>query len=263
MQLKGRKLLLVEDSKEMRDYLRLILSDIFEIFEAEDGHAGYALAREIMPAVIIADLLMPGINGIEFCKQIKSDGATSHIPVVILTSQENSTMQAAGYEAGIEAYLAKPVSPELLSQVLLNILNKQDTTYQRLREQIFSDMPLTAELQQLSATDQEFLKQLIQFIDTELGNQELDATVIAKKLYVSRTLLYNKVKTLTGQTVHEFIKAIRLRKSVQLLLEGDLSISQIAFEVGFNSHSYFNKCFIKQYGMGPKEYLTRKKAGVK
>ncbi|SFO91696.1 Signal transduction histidine kinase [Chitinophaga sp. YR627] len=263
MQLRGRKLLLVEDNKEMREYLRLILSDIFEIFEAEDGHSGYALAREIMPALIIADLLMPGINGIEFCKQVKADGATSHIPVVILTSQESSTMQAAGYEAGIEAYLSKPVSPELLSQVLLNILNKQDTTYQRLREQIFSDMPLTAELQQLSATDQEFLKQLIQFIDTELGNQELDATVIAKKLYVSRTLLYNKVKTLTGQTVHEFIKAIRLRKSVQLLLEGDLSISQIAFEVGFNSHSYFNKCFIKQYGMGPKEYLTRKKAGVR
>ncbi|SEA87654.1 Signal transduction histidine kinase [Chitinophaga terrae (ex Kim and Jung 2007)] len=263
MKLKGRKLLLVEDNKEMRDYLRLLLSDIFEIFEAEDGHAGYALAKEVMPALVIADLLMPGINGIEFCRQLKADSACSHIPIVILTSQESSVMQASGYEAGAEAYLSKPVSPELLAQVLVNILGKQDATYQRLREQIFSDMPLTAELQQLSAADQEFLTQLIRLVDAELGNQELDATLIAKKMYVSRTLLYNKVKMLTGQTVHEFIKAIRLRKSVQLLLEGDLSISQIAFEVGFNSHSYFNKCFIRQYGAGPKEYLNRRKTGMK
>ncbi|HEU4551316.1 MAG TPA: two-component regulator propeller domain-containing protein [Chitinophaga sp.] len=263
LQLKGRKILLVEDNREMRDYLRLLLSEIFEIFEAENGSSGYTIAREVMPSVIIADLLMPGMNGLEFCRQIKSDTATSHIPVVILTSQDASTMQASGYEAGAEAYLTKPVDPGLLAQVLLNLLHRQDTTYQRLRDQLFSDMPLTTEMQHIAEADKEFLQQLIRYIETHMGNQDLDAQSIAKALYVSRTLLYNKLKALTGQTVHEFIKIIRLRKSVQLLIDSNMSINQIAFEVGFNSHSYFDKCFIKQYGAGPREYIARKRAGMK
>ncbi|RFS21753.1 hybrid sensor histidine kinase/response regulator [Chitinophaga silvatica] len=259
LQFKGKKILLVEDNKEMRDYLRLLLSEVFEIFEAGDGDTGFKMAQQELPAAIITDLLMPGINGIQFCKQIKTATATSHIPVIILTSQDTSEMQASGYEAGADAFLSKPINPDVLAQVLMGQLQKQDNTYKRLREQIFNDMPLSTDIQQLSETDRAFIQQLIDYIEEQLGNQELDARAIAKALYVSRSLLYNKVKTLTGQTVHEFIKAIRLRKSLQLLLEGDMTINQIAFEVGFNSHSYFDRCFIKQYGMGPKEYISRKK----
>jgi YesN/AraC family two-component response regulator len=259
LQFRGRKIVVVEDNKEMRDYLRLLLSEVFEIFTAEDGEAGYLLAQQVLPAAIITDLLMPGINGIQFCKQVKTTTATSHIPVIILTSQDTAEMQASGYEAGADAFLAKPINPSVLAQVLMGQLQKQDTTYKRLREQIFSDMPMSADIQQLSETDQAFLQQMIEYIEEQLGNQELDARAIAKALYVSRSLLYNKVKTLTGQTVNEFIKAIRLRKALQLLLEGDMTINQVAFEVGFNSHSYFDRCFIKQYGVGPKEYISRKK----
>ncbi|NIG56710.1 two-component regulator propeller domain-containing protein [Chitinophaga sp. Cy-1792] len=259
IQFRGRKILVVEDNKDMRDYLRLLLSEVFEIFEAADGSSGIALAQQVLPAAIITDLLMPGINGIQFCKEIKTTTATSHIPVIILTSQDTGEMQASGYEAGADAYLTKPLNAAVLAQVLMAQLQKQDSTYRRLREQIFSDMPLSPDMQQLSETDQDFLQQLILMIEDQLGNQELDAKTIAKGLFVSRSLLYNKVKNLTGQTVHEFIKAIRLRKGLQLLLEENMTINQIAFEVGFNSHSYFDKCFIRQYGVGPKEYLNRKK----
>ncbi|RAJ02361.1 signal transduction histidine kinase [Chitinophaga skermanii] len=259
LKIKGKKILIVEDSKEIRDYLRLILSDVFEIFEAENGEQAYNMALEEMPSVIITDVLMPGMNGIQFCKEIKSHTATSHIPVIILTSQWEETMQASGYAAGAEAYLTKPVKQAVLLQVIFNFLQKQDQVYQRVRDQIYNDAPLPVDTM-LSDVDQQFLNDLIQFIEANMANQELDAKQISKALLVSRTVLYNKVKSLTGQTVHEFIKAIRLRKSVQLLLSGNLSINQVAFEVGFNSHSYFDKCFHKQYGMGPKEYITRKKA---
>jgi CheY-like chemotaxis protein/AraC-like DNA-binding protein len=261
LQIKGKKILIVEDSKEMRDYLRLLLSDVFEIFEAENGQQGLAMALEELPALIITDLLMPGMNGLQFCREIKSDTVTSHIPVIILTSQWEATMQVSGYEAGAEAYLTKPVKQEVLLQVLLNFLQKQDMIYQRVRDQLFNDTPLPADGNMISEVDRQFLHDLIRFIETNMSSPELDAKMISKALCVSRTVLYNKVKSLAGQTVHEFIKAIRLRKSVQLLLEGSLTINQVAFEVGFNSHSYFDKCFIKQYGVGPKEFVARKKAG--
>ncbi|HEY0272265.1 MAG TPA: response regulator, partial [Chitinophaga sp.] len=261
LQIKGKKVLVVEDSREMRDYLRLLLSDVFEIFEAENGQQGYETALSEMPALIITDLLMPGMNGLQFCRELKSHTATSHIPVVILTSQWEENMQASGYEAGAEAYLTKPVKPEVLMQVLLNFLQKQATIYQRVREQLFNDTPLPPDSTMLSDVDQQFLQDLIRFIEANLANQELDAKLISKALCVSRTVLYHKVRSLTEQTVHEFIKAIRLRRSVHLLLEGNLNINQVAFEVGFNSHSYFDKCFIKQYGVGPREYIARKKAG--
>ncbi|CAL1518811.1 two-component regulator propeller domain-containing protein [Chitinophaga sp. MM2321] len=260
LKIKGKKILIVEDSKEMRDYLRLLLSDVFEIFEAENGEQGLSLALEELPAIIVTDLLMPGMNGLQFCKSIKSQTVTSHIPVIILTSQWETGMQASGYEAGAEAYLTKPIKKEVLLQVLLNFLQKQDTIYQRVRDQIFNDTPLPADSHMISDMDQQFLHDLIHFIEANMSNAELDAKLISKALCVSRTVLYNKVKSLAGQTVHEFIKAIRLRKGVQLLLEGNLTINQVAFEVGFNSHSYFDKCFIKQYGVGPKEFIARKKA---
>ena len=261
LKIKGKKILIVEDSKEMRDYLRLLLSDVFEIFEAENGQQGLAMALEELPALIITDLLMPGMNGLQFCREIKSATVTSHIPVIILTSQWEATMQASGYEAGAEAYLTKPVKQEVLLQVLLNFLQKQDMIYQRVRDQLFNDTPLPADGNMISEVDRQFLHDLIRFIEANMSSPELDAKMISKALCVSRTVLYNKVKSLAGQTVHEFIKAIRLRKSVQLLLEGSLTINQVAFEVGFNSHSYFDKCFIKQYGVGPKEFVARKKAG--
>lgn len=251
--IKGRKILIVDDNREMREYLKRLLSQSFEIFEAADGATALQLATQTPPHVIITDLLMPGINGLQFCREIKSGTATSHIPVVIVTSQAEDSMQASGYEAGAAVYLTKPVKKEILIQVILNLLQQQSSLHGETMERLLDDQPVA-----INKADEEFLHKLVSFIEAQPA---VDARAIGKELAVSRTVLYSKIKALTGQTVHEFIKTIRLKRSLKLLLEGNLSISQVADEVGFSSHSYFDKCFTKQFGMGPREYIKKKRGG--
>lgn len=243
--LKGKKILIVDDNKALRDYLQLILSGTFKVFEAENGQEGLHMMQEIKPDIIISDLMMPVMNGLQFCKEIKANAST---PVIMLTSQWVDNSRFSGYEAGADAYLTKPVKKELLLQIILNLIRNQEQLY-----------PETAPL---NKPDEEFLHKLVLLIEDNITDTDLDAKRICKEMMISRTVLYAKMKTLTGQTVHEFIKTVRLKKSLTLLMEGKLSINQIASQVGFNSHSYFDKCFVKQYGVGPKEYISVKKSGA-
>jgi ligand-binding sensor domain-containing protein/signal transduction histidine kinase/CheY-like chemotaxis protein/AraC-like DNA-binding protein len=261
VKLKGRKVLIVDDNKDVRNYLKLLLATTFEIFEAENGQEALQLVQSVLPAVIVSDLLMPGMNGLQLCREIKGNSNTSHIPVIILTSQWEDDIKLSGLEAGADAYLTKPLKKEVLLQVILNFINAQERLHEKLLERIVTDEPLGSNDAILTKLDDEFLNKLVGFIEQNISDASLDAKMISKELGVSRTVLYAKIKNLTGQTVHGLVKSIKLRRSVKLLLEGRLSISQIAFEVGFNSHSYFDKCFHQQYGMGPKEYLQKKKAG--
>lgn len=263
VKIKGKKILIVDDNKELRTYLRFILSGTFEIFEAENGQEGLAKALEIQPTVILSDLMMPVMDGLQFCKEIKSSTSTSHIPVIVLTSKGNEESQISGYAAGADAYLSKPIKKELLIQVILNFIQNQEKMRERMREKILDTKTLQPEDLPLNKLDEEFLNKLIEFIEQNVADASLDARSICEHLAMSRTVLYTKIKTLTGQSVHEFIKTIRLKRSLKLLTEGKLTISQVALEVGFNSHSYFDKCFVKQYGIGPKDFLTKKKTSKK
>ncbi|MBK0380208.1 hybrid sensor histidine kinase/response regulator transcription factor [Mucilaginibacter segetis] len=255
---KGQRILIIDDNKELRIYLRLLLADVFEVHEAENGSGGLLLATQIQPAVIITDLMMPVMDGIEFCTELKSDNNICHIPVVLLTSQAEENTQLNVYEAGADVYLSKPVKKELLIQVILNVIQSRERISHVLREHLLDRQPLPS-CSNLNKLDQDFLQKLIKVILVNLADPEVDARFISEKMAISRTVLYAKVKTLTNQSVHELIKTIRLKKSLVYLLEGNLTISQVAYEVGFNSHSYFDKCFIKQYGMGPKEYVNKRK----
>lgn len=259
LKIKGKKILIVDDNTEVRKYLRLIISDTFEIFEAANGKEALRLATEIVPAVIITDVLMPDVNGLELCQAVKGQTATSHIPVIVLTSRQDDSAQVAGYEAGADVYLTKPVKKEVLLQVVLNLLQNGE----RLRENIVATItdghPFPSDESKLTKPDEALLSKLVALIEENIAEPTLDARFLSKEMAVSRTVLYSKIKILTGQTVHEFIKSIRLRKSLTFLLAEELSISQIAFETGFNSHSYFAKCFTKQYGMGPREYVNKRK----
>lgn len=252
MKIRGKKILIVEDNEEVRAYLNLVLSGYFEIFEAENGAQGLKMALDPPPDVIITDLLMPGISGLQFCREVKSNPLTSHIPVIILTSQWEEEMKASGYEAGANVYLTKPVKKELLIQVVLNLLQQQEMQHGQLMN---VDPSLTG-------ADGEFLQQLIKLTESNMADPNFDARTICREMGISRTVLYAKIKALTGKSVHEFIRWVRLKKSVKLLLDGRMTVSQVSFEVGFNSHSYFDKCFVKEFGMGPKEYVAnRRKTG--
>jgi ligand-binding sensor domain-containing protein/signal transduction histidine kinase/CheY-like chemotaxis protein/AraC-like DNA-binding protein len=255
--IKGKKILIVDDNAELRSYLRLLLSGTFEIFEASDGVDGLRAALDVQPSTIVTDLIMPKMNGLELCRQIKSNNSTSHIPVILLTSQWEETIQLSGYEAGADIYLTKPVKKELFIQVILNFISNQEKLRDRILHNLSLNTPIEFGESKISKLDEEFLLSLIQIIELNIADVNLDSRTICEELGMSRSVLYAKIKTLTGQTVHEFIKGIRLKRAVVLLREGKFSISQVATEVGFGSHSYFDKCFTKQYGSGPKEYLRK------
>jgi len=257
--IKGRKVLIADDNKAVRDYLRLVLESHFEIVEAANGKEAFKKAEELLPDIIISDVLMPELNGRQLCKKLKANASTSHIPVVLLTSQSEEKLQAAGYEAGADLYLTKPIKKEILIQVCINLIQSAGVRQETLLNQLLADMPGKGTGITLTRTDEEFLGTLVGVIEKHMTNQDLDSKLICKELAMSRTILYEKIKAVSGQTVHEFIKSIRLRRSLRLLLDQKMNISQIAFEVGFNSSSYYHRCFLKEYNMSPKEYVNKKK----
>jgi ligand-binding sensor domain-containing protein/signal transduction histidine kinase/CheY-like chemotaxis protein/AraC-like DNA-binding protein len=259
IKIKGKKILIVDDNKELRTYLKFLLSSTFEIYEAENGADGVTVALDIQPAIIISDLIMPIMDGAQFCQKIKTTTATSHIPIILLTSQATEEGQLSGYEAGADVYLTKPVKKEILIRVILNFIQNQEKIWQKVQENILDASSTFLPDLSISKLDEEFLNKLIQFVEANISNQNIDSELICDHLGVSRTALYSKIKTLTGQGVHELVKSIRIKKSLKLLLEGKYSIGQITLEVGFTSHSYFNKCFLKQYGMAPKEYVAMRR----
>lgn len=258
LKIKGKQVLIIDDNKELRLYLRLNLSGIFEIFEAENGNQGLKVALEVQPTVIICDMMMPVMDGETFCRQIKQLPATSHIPVILLTSKPYDEGQLSGFEAGANAYLTKPAGKELLLQVIYNFIQAQEQMHRR----ILNSSHYYPDDIAINKVDEEFLNQVIRVTEAHLADPTFDYKLLCEETALSRTVLYAKVKTLTGLGVHEFIRSIRLKKSLQLLREGKLNVSQIALEVGFNSHSYFNKCFVKQYKVTPKDYAKSLQGAV-
>jgi ligand-binding sensor domain-containing protein/signal transduction histidine kinase/DNA-binding response OmpR family regulator len=253
--LQGKKILIVDDNPEIRTFLRLLLSDVFDVSEAENGAEAIQVAARSQPDVIISDMIMPVMNGLEFCQTIKNDPNTSHIPVILLTSQASEDSQLSGYEAGADSYLMKPVKQHLLFQVVYNFIRNQDMIRQKF---VQSDDLYPSDLV-ANQLDKEFLDRTVTYIQENLADPDLDNKKISELTNLSRTVLYGKFKSLTGQGVHDFIKSIRLKKGLKLLQEGRLNINQIAYEVGFNTPSYFSKSFTKQYGVSPSEYVAKLK----
>lgn len=252
---RGRKILIIEDSVEIRSYLKLLLSPYFEVYESENGDTGFEQAVLVQPAVVISDVVMPVMDGLALCEKLKKDQRTSHIPLILLTAQDNEEHQAQGYRAGAEAYLTKPVQKNILFQVIRNFIRNQEIIRKKFAQ---SDELFPAEVQ-LGDPDKEFMDKVLEYIEAHLSEPELDYKKICEITTMSRTILYAKFKSLTGHGVHDFIKSIRLKKSLLLLQEGRLNVNQVAYEVGFNTASYFSKSFIKAYGMSPTDYITQLK----
>jgi len=250
--LKGKRILIVEDNQEIRNYLKALLAGIFEIFEAENGLVGIRIAKEAQPDLIISDLIMPVMNGLEFCNLIKSNVITSHIPVLLLTGETAEDSQVSGYEAGADIYLTKPVNKQILFRVIFNFIRNLEN----IRSRYAVTDQLIPENLNYNDLDKAFLEKMSKYIELNLSNHDLDYKMLSEHGNMSRTVLYSKFKTLTGMGVHDFIKNIRLKKSVTLLQQGKLNISQIAYEVGFATPSYFSKSFTKQYKVTPKEYIA-------
>ncbi|MDW5287209.1 two-component regulator propeller domain-containing protein [Formosa sp. PL04] len=242
-------LLIVEDSVELRRYLKSELKKHYKILVAINGKEGLKIARESMPDVILTDVIMPEMDGFEFCKQIKTDIKTSHIPLLMLTAKTRIDDRMEGIGYGADAYMVKPFDMRLLKLRLAQLITSRKLIF----DKYFGDI---SGKDQAGATsiDKEFIQKILSYISENMSDSDLSVEVLASQLNLSRSQLYRKIKSLTGQTVNEFLRKTRIQKAKQILETGNYSnISEVCYKVGFSSPSYFTKCFKTHFGILPTE----------
>jgi signal transduction histidine kinase/AraC-like DNA-binding protein len=243
-------ILVVEDSEDVRAHLIENLAEQFTIEQAQDGEEGIKLAVESVPDLVISDLMMPKMDGMEMCRNLKTDERTSHIPVLMLTAKATVESKIEGLETGADAYMTKPFNmKELRTQV--NALIEQR---RKLREKFATDAEVGPRDIAVTSVDEKFLKKAIDVIEENLGDCEFDVTAMTEHMGMSRMQLFRKLKALTNQNPSEFIRTIRLKRAAQLIKKKFGNVAEITYEVGFNNLSYFAKCFRELYGVSPSEY---------
>ena len=241
-------ILIVDDNADMRHYLRTLLASRFYVLEAPDGQSGLRLARESVPDIVISDVMMPVMDGLQFCKNLKEDFITSHIPVILLTARSTEIQQMEGYEHGADAYMTKPFRADLLISRIDNLLRSR----QQLQTLFKEGQPADKQVK-LTTQDKLFLDQLRNAVRERMANPKLKMDDLGDELGISRVQLYRKVKVLTGLSPVDLLKQMRLERAKVLLNSSTKTISEIAYEVGFSTPSYFTSCFKKQYGKLPME----------
>jgi len=244
--------LLVEDNDDFRFYLKDNLKEMFFLIEASNGREGWQKALSQHPDIVVSDISMPEMTGIELCKKIKDDKRTSHIPVVLLTALTGEAEQLKGLEIGANDYMTKPFNFEILLSKIKNILTLRDTykrTYKKQLDVQLNGLPLQNE-------DEKLLKSIVEYIELNISNDSLSVKELSQKMNMSRGSLYSKLLVLTGKSPVEFIRSIRLKKAVYLLENSQMNISQICYEVGFNTPKYFAKSFKDEYNMLPSAYVS-------
>lgn len=244
------KLLIVEDNRDVREYVRSIFDDRYEVSEAEDGMEGVTKALDLLPDLIISDVMMPRLNGIELCRQLKGNMATSHIPIILLTAKASEAHQQEGLQTGADDYIAKPFNSELLELKVNNIVRSRQKLQHKLRQSLILEPGDFT----FNSPDEAFLKQAIGIIEKHLANSDFNVHVFIEEMGMSRSVVYRKIKALTDQSTIDFIKETRLKKAAQILADPSRNISEVAYGTGFNDVKYFRNCFKEQFGMSPSSY---------
>ena len=245
--------LIVEDNEDMRQFIRYILSDNYNLIEAENGEEGFEVAKKHLPNVVISDVMMPKTDGFDLCQLLKTNVATNHIPVILLTAYALDEQKQVGFESGADAYISKPFNVKLLKTRVRKLIENR----KKIRES-FSNFLLNETKQEtLGKVEQQFITDFTQYVENSIANPELNIDEIADALGLSRSNLYRKIKSLTDYSPNELIRTIRVKYAKQLLNSKAKSISEVAYEVGFSSPSYFAKCFKDFYNESPTEYLER------
>jgi len=243
-------LLLVEDNTEVRNFIKQIFEENHNILEAENGEIALEIAKNNTVDLIISDVMMPVMSGIELCDKIKTDVITSHIPVLLLTAKTSQESQKEGYKTGADAYILKPFDASILEQKVKNLLK----TRQNLIKKFKKDIILEPKELDITSADEIFLKKSIEIIERNINNPEFTIKDFIDEIGMSRSALYRKLKALTGQSIIGFIKSIKLKRAAQLIAQSQLTISEIAFDLGFNDLKHFRKSFKKMFNELPSQY---------
>ncbi|WP_120181928.1 two-component regulator propeller domain-containing protein [Pelobium manganitolerans] len=250
-----KKILLVDDNKELRDFIKSSLKDSYTIIEAEDGLQGFELCKTDYPDLVISDVMMPNVNGIRFCKQLKEDVEISHIPFMILTAKASLEAELEAKSSGAEFYFSKPVNIALLKLTLHNIFEQQN----KLKERYQKNYQVQAKELVTNVRDKEFLDKLLQIIESNISNTSVDIEFLCSEIGMSRTKLYQKVKDITGQAIGDFVRTVRLRKALKIMIEEDVALNEVMFRVGIQTQSYFTKAFKKEFNKTPGQFLQELK----
>ena len=261
-------MLIVEDNSELRSFLRTVFASRFRIVEAADGQEGLEKAVQIVPDIIISDVSMPRKDGITMIRELRSNIATSHIPVVVLTAKADSDTRLRGIALGAESYITKPFSASYLEARVDNLLTRRESLQKFYYEQMMETEPVVTKSKEkevveetMSPQDKKFMERLTELMEKNIDNGELVVDDLAKELAVSRSVFFKKLKTLTGLAPIEFIKEMRVKRAAQLIETGNYSMTQISYMVGINDPRYFSRCFKQRFGMTPTEYKEHVRSG--
>ena len=246
-------ILLVEDDQEVRNFIKENFSSKYQFYEAADGRKGLDIACRIDPDVIICDIIMPVMDGIEMCLKIKSDLQTSHIPVIMLTARTSVENKIEGLEHGADAYIEKPFSFDLLEVQINNILENR----RRLRNKFSKELILKPSEIAITSVDALFLQKAIDIVGKNISDPDFGSDEFCKEIGMSRSVLHRKLKGLAGQPASEFIRTLRLKRAVDLLEKSQLSVEEISYKVGFRSPAYFSKSFKTLFGKPPSEFFAK------
>jgi signal transduction histidine kinase/DNA-binding response OmpR family regulator len=246
-------LLLVEDEKDVREYVKDSLKDFYHILEAENGKQALLIIQEEEPDLIVSDIMMPELDGLELTRIIKNDLKTCHIPVILLTAKASQEQKFEGLEEGADSYIPKPFNSRHLQIRVKKLLEIRKKMHERYKGQLLVE----EDDKDITRLDRKFLNKISNIVEQHLEKEELSVEELSQLIGLSRVHVYRKIKKLTGMSVSEFVRSIKLKLSLNLIKTSGESISEIAFKVGFSSPSYFTKCFKEQFGISPSEFARK------
>lgn len=246
-------ILIVDDNQDIRDYIRLVLQKEYRVLEAVDGRDGLRKAMQFVPDLVVCDIMMPEMDGIECCNRLKSELQTSHIPVILLTACALDEQRIEGFKHGADSYISKPFNSQVLEARIRNLLENR----KKLRKS-FGDGTITVK-EAVGDIDKQFIDRFRKLIEDKLSDSELSVEDLGSDMGLSRVQLYRKLKSLTNYSPNEFLRNTRLKRAASLLASSDMTIAEITYEVGFTSPSYFTKCYRDYFGESPTDFLKRKK----
>lgn len=250
-----QRILIVEDNYEVRNYVKSILQGNYNLVEAANGKEGFLKALKTVPDLIISDVMMDGMNGFELCKAVKENINTSHIPVVLLTAYALDEQRVTGFESGADAYIPKPFNEELLKIRVRKLLENRE----KLKVFFKKNLTFGEKKESLTEIDKTLISKFRTTVEENLSDSELSVDVIGQELGMSRVQLYRKIKSLTNFAPNELVRNIRLKKAEHLIISSNKNISEIAYETGFSSPSYFSKCFKEYFNESPTDFMSRVK----
>lgn len=248
-----KSMLIIEDNKEIGEYIKQVFITDYIVYEADNGESGLKMATELMPDIIISDVMMPGMSGIELCSRIKEDPNLSHIPVILLTAITAPEIKLKGIEGGADDYISKPFEKEMLVARVKGILKSRNN----LQRYFFNEITLKSNNLKISQEYKEFLDRCLVIVEGHLSDQDFSIKTLASEIGMSHSNVYRKIKSISGQSANAFIRFIRLRKAAELFLTSDSTVSEAAYKVGFNDLKHFREQFSKVFGLNPSDYIKK------